>query len=85
MANMVIYKVQVGAYLLKANADRQLRKLKQKGFNPIVVKSGALYKVQVGAYSKIKNAQNVQRKLKNFGYKSILVGEKLIYKKNQER
>ena len=73
MANMVINKVQVGAYLLKANADRQLRKLKQKGFNPIVVKSGALYKVQVGAYSKIKNAQNVQRKLKNFGYKSILV------------
>lgn len=73
MANMVIYKVQVGAYLLKANADRQLRKLKQKGFNPIVVKSGALYKVQVGAYSKINNAQNVQRKLKNFGYKSILV------------
>lgn len=72
MANMVIYRVQVGAYLLKANADRQLKKLKKKGFNPIIVKSGALYKVQVGAYSKIKNAQNVQRKLKNFGYKSII-------------
>lgn len=73
MANMVIYRVQVGAYLLKANADRTLKKLKQKGFNPIIVKSGKLYKVQVGAYAKIENAQNIQKKLKNFGFKSIIV------------
>ena len=50
-----------------------LKKLKKKGFNPIVVKSGKLYKVQVGAYAKIENAQNVQKKLKNFGFKSIIV------------
>ena len=73
MANIVIYKVQVGAFLLKINADRLLKKLKKKGFNPIVVKSGALYKVQVGAYSKIDNAKNMQKKLKGFGYKSIIV------------
>ena len=73
MANMVIYKVQVGAYLLKANANNMLKKLKKKGFNPILVKSGKLYKVQVGAYSKIENAQNIQKKLKNFGFKSIIV------------
>ena len=73
MANMVIYKVQVGAYLLKVNANNVLKKLKKKGFNPILVKSGKLYKVQVGAYSKIKNAQNIQKKLKNFGFKSIIV------------
>ena len=73
MANMVIYRVQVGAYLLKANANNMLKKLKKKGFNPIVVKSGKLYKVQVGAYAKIENAQNVQKKLKNFGFKSIIV------------
>ena len=73
MANMVIHRVQVGAYLLKANADRTLKKLKQKGFNPIIVKSGKLYKVQVGAYAKIENAQNIQKKLKNFGFKSIIV------------
>ena len=73
MANMVIYKVQVGAYLLKVNANNVLKKLKKKGFNPILVKSGKLYKVQVGAYSKIENAQNIQKKLKNFGFKSIIV------------
>ena len=73
MANIVIYKVQVGAFLLKINADRLLKKLKKKGFNPIVVKSGALYKVQVGAYSKIDNAKNMQKRLKGFGYKSIIV------------
>ena len=73
MANMVIYKVQVGAYLLKVNANNVLKKLKKRGFNPILVKSGKLYKVQVGAYSKIKNAQNIQKKLKNFGFKSIIV------------
>ena len=73
MANMVVYKVQVGAYLLKANANRTIKKLKQKGFNPIIIKSGKLYKVQVGAYAKIENAQNIQKKLKNFGFKSIIV------------
>ena len=73
MANMVIYRVQVGAYLLKTNADRTLKKLKQKGFNPIIIKSGKLYKVQVGAYARIENAQNIQKKLKNFGFKSIIV------------
>ena len=73
MSKVVIYRVQVGAYLLKANADRMLKKLKKKGFNAVVIKSGAVYRVQVGAYTKIENAQTMQENLKHRGFKSIIV------------
>ena len=35
----VIYRVQVGAYSVKANADKLVNELKEKGYNAIVVKS----------------------------------------------
>ena len=73
MSKVVIYRVQVGAYLLKANADRMLKKLKKKGFNAVVIKSGVVYRVQVGAYTKIENAQTMQENLKHRGFKSIIV------------
>ena len=73
MSKVVIYRVQVGAYLLKANADRMLKKLKKKGFNAVVIKSGAVYRVQVGAYTKIENAQTMQENLKHRGFKSVIV------------
>lgn len=73
MSKVVIYRVQVGAYLLKANADRMLKKLKKKGFNAVVIKSGAVYRVQVGAYIKIENAQTMQENLKHRGFKSVIV------------
>ena len=73
MSKVVIYRVQVGAYLLKANADRMLKKLKKKGFNAVVIKSGAVYRVQVGAYTKIENAQTIQENLKHRGFKSVIV------------
>lgn len=73
MSKVVIYRVQVGAYLLKANADRMLKKLKKKGFNAVLIKSGAVYRVQVGAYTKIENAQTMQENLKHRGFKSIIV------------
>lgn len=73
MSKVVMYRVQVGAYLLKANADRILKKLKKKGFNAVVIKSGAVYRVQVGVYTKIENAQTMQENLKHRGFKSIIV------------
>lgn len=35
----VLYKVQVGAFAVKANAEAQLKKLKDKGFNGFIVTS----------------------------------------------
>jgi N-acetylmuramoyl-L-alanine amidase len=34
----VLYKVQVGAFAVKANADKLMQELKSKGYNPFIVK-----------------------------------------------
>ena len=62
--NDTLYRVQVGAYSVKNNADVQLKKVKAAGFDTYMVKVGGLYKIQVGAYSKKENAEAMQKKLK---------------------
>lgn len=55
----VLYRVQVGAYSNKTNAERQLEKIKAAGFADayIAVVDSTLYRVQVGAYSEKENAE----------------------------
>lgn len=52
----VLYRVQVGAYSKRANADRQLAAVQAKGFDALITLVDNLYKVQVGAYSIKSNA-----------------------------
>lgn len=69
----VIYRVQVGAFSCKANADNLLSKLQKDGFNGFVVKvSDSLYKVQVGAYANADNAKAMEKKLKDKGYSTMI-------------
>lgn len=70
-----LYRVQVGAYSVKNNADVQLKKVKATGFDTYMVKVGGLYKIQVGAYSKKENAEAMQKKLKAKGYDSFITTE----------
>lgn len=63
-----IYKVQVGAYKLKLNANNAAKKIKKKGFDAVVTKVGNYYKVQIGAYSKKANAEAMVKKLKEAGF-----------------
>ncbi|MBO5090158.1 MAG: SPOR domain-containing protein [Clostridia bacterium] len=63
-----LYRVQVGAYAVKKNADGMANRLKNAGFNTYMVKSGTLYKVQVGAYSVKANATNMLNTLKKAGF-----------------
>lgn len=67
-----LYRVQVGAYSVKNNADVQLKKVKAAGFDTYMVKVGGLYKIQVGAYSKKENAEAMQKKLKAKGFDSFI-------------
>lgn len=67
-----LYRVQVGAYSVKINADVQLKKVKAAGFDTYMVKVGGLYKIQVGAYSKKENAEAMQKKLKAKGFDSFI-------------
>ena len=68
-----IYRVQVGAFSVKANADNLANELRGKGYNSIVVTVGGLYKVQVGAFSIRSNAETLANELKAKGYDAVIV------------
>ena len=67
-----LYRVQVGAYSKKANADAMLEKIKKAGFDTYMVQVDGLYKVQVGAYSKKSNADAMAAKLKASGFDTYI-------------
>lgn len=64
----ILYRVQVGAYKDKANADNMLARLKKDGYDTYLVKVGDMYKVQTGAFSKKANADALVARLKKSGY-----------------
>lgn len=70
---MGLYRVQVGAFASKTNADNYAAKMKKLGYQAII-KRGAdgLYRVQVGAFSVKANAESYMKKLKASGYQAIM-------------
>lgn len=76
--NKTIYKVQVGAYASKANAERQFAYVKKAGFDACIIKSDGKYKVQVGAYSKKSNAETVLKEVKDAGFNAIIIATSLL-------
>lgn len=72
-----LYRVQVGSFSIKSNADNLKSKLSKLGYDTIVVRaevnSRTFYRVQVGAYSVKNNAVNMKNKLKSDGFDSIIV------------
>lgn len=63
-----LYRVQLGAFSNKNNADRLESELKRKGYDTYMVQADGLYKVQVGAFSNKSNADSLANKLKSDGY-----------------
>ena len=70
-----LYRVQVGAYKNKTNADTQLAHVKAAGFDTYMVQIGGLYKIQVGAYREKTNADNMMTKLKATGFDTFITTE----------
>ena len=70
-----LYRVQVGAYKNKANADAQLAHVKAAGFDTYMVQVGGLYKIQVGAYREKANADSMLKKLKSAGFDAFMTTE----------
>jgi hypothetical protein len=68
-----LYRVQVGAYKQKSNADAMLAKLKAAGFDGFTTKVGDLYKVQVGAYRESVKAENFRQTVKQAGFPAMVV------------
>lgn len=72
----ILYRVQVGAYSVKVNADKLKSDLNAKGFDAIVKLIDGFYKVQVGAYSKKENADNMLLALSQKGYRGFITTNK---------
>lgn len=70
--SITLYRIQVGAYSQKANADVLLEKLKKDGENGFITVVNNLYKVQIGAYSVKANAEAHLAKIKAKGYDAFI-------------
>ena len=73
MENEKLYRVQVGAYKNRDNADRQLDALMIEGFPAFIVYDNGYYKVQVGAFRYLINAIKMERRLRHFRYNTYIV------------
>lgn len=71
-ASDVFYRVQVGAYKVKANAEAQLKKVKAAGFDTYMVQAGGLYKIQVGAYKVKANAEAMLKNITAKGFSAYI-------------
>lgn len=75
----ILYRVQLGAFSSKVNADNYCKKIKTLGTNytgAFVKYIEPYYKVQVGAFAIKTNAENMVKDLKAKGYNAFIVTEK---------
>lgn len=67
-----LYRVQVGAYNNRENAQRLHASLAEDGFDAFIVYLDGLYKVQAGAYRELDNAVKLERKLRKYNYNTFI-------------
>lgn len=67
-----LYRVQVGAYQNRANANAQLQKLQMEGFPAFLIFENGLYRVQVGAFEILNNAVRMEQALRRAGYSTFI-------------
>lgn len=70
--NKNLYKVQIGAFRNRNNANNLLNKAKKEGFDAFIAVEGGLYKVQIGAYSVKENAVAQLNKAKRAGFSAFI-------------
>lgn len=68
----VYYRVQVGAFKNRENADRLLYQLNDQGYPAFILFQDGFYKVQVGAFREIGNAIRMEQRLRSDGYTTII-------------
>lgn len=72
----LLYRVQVGAFSVRKNAERVLDELKGKDFDAFITSidiGQTIYRVQVGAFGVKANAEAMKTKLKIAGYDALIV------------
>ena len=68
----ILYRVQIGAFGNKANAEKLMKKVKDSGFDTYMVQVDNLYKIQVGAFSNKAKAVDLSNKLKTAGFNAYV-------------
>lgn len=68
-----LYRVQVGAFTVKKNADNLREALNAHGISAYTTHVGRYYKVQAGAFSNEANAEAMKAKIEKLGYDAIIV------------
>lgn len=67
-----IYRVQIGAFSEKVNADNLAAQASEKGFETAVLFRNNLYIVQIGAFSSRNNAEQLAAKAEDAGFSTYL-------------
>ena len=67
-----LYRVQVGVFSERANAERMLSMLREAGYEGIII-SGPPHRVQTGAFSSQENAARLRDELIQKGFEAIVV------------
>lgn len=70
-----LYRVQIGAFVKKGNADSLAVEIEKKGMSTYIAHDtdDDLYRVQVGAFSNKSNAENQLKQLRNAGFKDAFI------------
>lgn len=68
-----LYKVQVGVFSEKSNAERLVELLQADGYDAVVISEASYHRVQSGAFSSEANAARLVTELKARGYEAIVV------------
>lgn len=66
------YRVQVGAYSAKAQAETQRQKVIKAGFDAIIVEEDKMYKVQAGLYAVKANADTLLARVRAAGFDAFI-------------
>lgn len=68
----MLYRVQVGVFREKENADRLNYELLDKGYPSYVLFQDGYYKVQSGAFEQLGNAILMEQRLRRDGYQTMI-------------
>lgn len=68
-----LYRVQIGAYSSRDNADERVATLRADGFSAYLVREGGLFKVRAGAFRDRERAEELAQRLRAKGYDVIIV------------
>jgi N-acetylmuramoyl-L-alanine amidase len=68
-----LFRVQIGAFKDKSNADLVENRAKAKGFQTYVKQEEGLYKIQIGAFSDRENANDLVKRAEAAGFDATII------------